>query len=293
MISAASVGGAGAAGSYYTRDNYYSAEDLEQSSQWFGVGAEAAGLAGPVSIDTFTAVLEGRLPDGSVIGNGQTGTHRAGMDLTFSAPKSLSMLAYVGGDTRLLDANMAAVKATLAWAEKNLAEARTGAGGANVVKTGNLLVALFQHDTSRNLDPQAHVHAVIANATQTVRRQMARASQRQAVVEQHPARLDLSRLSSRRRDQARLRDRQCRQTRQLRDRRCRPQRGRSVQHAPRRNPRNRSGETRQSRKRQSADAPSDRTANTRSQAGHRQSRRVATKLARPRRGKRHRFINLW
>ena len=167
MISAASVGGAGAAGSYYTRDNYYSAEDLEQSSQWFGAGAEAAGLAGPVSIDTFTAVLEGRLPDGSVIGNGQTGTHRPGMDLTFSAPKSLSMLAYVGGDTRLLDANMAAVKATLAWAEKNLAEARTGAGGANVVKTGNLLVALFQHDTSRNLDPQAHVHAVIANATQT------------------------------------------------------------------------------------------------------------------------------
>jgi len=168
VISAASVGGAGAAGSYYTRDNYYSAEDLEQSSQWFGAGAEAAGLAGPVSIDTFTAVLEGRLSDGSVIGNGQTGTHRAGMDLTFSAPKSLSMLAYVGGDTRLLDANMAAVKATLAWAEKNLAEARVGPRGAQVVVgTGNLLVALFQHDTSRNLDPQAHVHAVIANATQT------------------------------------------------------------------------------------------------------------------------------
>ncbi|UAJ12402.1 MobF family relaxase [Polymorphobacter megasporae] len=167
MISAASVGGAGAAGSYYTRDNSYSAEDLEQSSQWLGAGAQTAGLVGSVSIDTFTEVLKGRLPDGRVIGNGQTGSHRAGMDLTFSAPKSLSMLAYVGGDTRLLDANMAAVKATLAWAEKHLAEARTGAGGANVVKTGNLIVALFQHDTSRNLDPQAHVHAVIANATQT------------------------------------------------------------------------------------------------------------------------------
>ena len=171
MISAASVGGAGAAASYYGKDNYYSAEDLEQSSQWFGAGADAAGVrdgvGDGVSLDIFTAILEGRLPDGSVIGNGMTGTHRAGMDLTFSAPKSLSMLAYVAGDTRLLDANMAAVKATLKWAEANLAEARTGAGGEKVVKTGNLLVALFQHDTSRNLDPQAHVHAVIANATRT------------------------------------------------------------------------------------------------------------------------------
>ncbi|QYE37221.1 conjugative relaxase (plasmid) [Polymorphobacter sp. PAMC 29334] len=167
MISAASVGGAGAAASYYGKDNYYSAEDLEQSSLWLGAGAEAAGLSGGVALDTFTAILEGKMPDGTVIGVGQTGSHRPGMDLTFSAPKSLSLLAYVAGDERLLDANMAAVKATLKWAEANLAEARTGAGGEKVVKTGNLVVALFQHDTSRNLDPQAHIHAVIANATQT------------------------------------------------------------------------------------------------------------------------------
>ena len=108
------------------------------------------------------------MPDDSVIPAGRNGQHMPGMDMTFSAPKSVSMLAYIGGDTRLLDANMAAVKETLAWAEKNLAEARVSKDGkVTVEKTGKLVVGLFQHDTNRNLDPQAHVHAVIANATQT------------------------------------------------------------------------------------------------------------------------------
>jgi ATP-dependent exoDNAse (exonuclease V) alpha subunit len=58
------------------------------------------------------------------------------------------------------------VKASLSWAEKTFAEARVSKGrGQEVVGTGNLVVALFQHDTSRLLDPQAHIHAVIANAT--------------------------------------------------------------------------------------------------------------------------------
>jgi conjugative relaxase-like TrwC/TraI family protein len=107
------------------------------------------------------------MPDGTELGAGN-GKHRAGFDLTFSAPKTLSMLAYIGGDERLLEANMKATKATIAWVEKNLAETRMkGADGKiESVKTGNLVVALFQHDTNRNQDPQAHVHAVIANATQ-------------------------------------------------------------------------------------------------------------------------------
>ena len=106
------------------------------------------------------------MPDGSALQAGRNGAHRPGMDLTFSAPKSVSLLAYVGGDERLLTANMAAVKSTIAWAEKNLAETRVSKNGKlETVKTGNLVVALFQHDTNRNLDPQAHVHAVIANVT--------------------------------------------------------------------------------------------------------------------------------
>ena len=167
MISMGSVGGAGAAASYYTKDNYYTDRDAAEASGWVGVGADAAGLEGPVDEAQFKALLEGRLPDGSLVPAALNGAHAAGMDMTFSAPKSLSLLAYVGGDTRLLEANMAAVKSTLAWAEKNLAETRISKNGkVETVKTGNLVVALFSHDTSRNLDPQAHVHAVIANATQ-------------------------------------------------------------------------------------------------------------------------------
>ena len=164
----ASVGGAGAAASYYTKDNYYTAEDASEASLWAGQGADAAGLNGAVGIDDFKSILEGRMPDGSVIPGGKNGIHAAGMDMTFSAPKSLSLLAYIGGDERLLAANLQAVKATLAYAEKNFAEARQSKKGKiEVVKTGKLVVGLFQHDTSRNLDPQAHIHAVIANATQT------------------------------------------------------------------------------------------------------------------------------
>ena len=166
MISMAAIGGAGAASSYYTTDNYYTDRDASEASAWAGQGAEYAGLSGPVEVDQFRDILEGKMPDGTVLQPGRGGTHAPGMDMTFSAPKSLSLLAYVGGDERLLAANMAAVKTTLAWAEKNLAEAREGKNGkTETVKTGNLVVALFQHDTNRNLDPQAHVHAVIANAT--------------------------------------------------------------------------------------------------------------------------------
>ncbi|MBL7395885.1 relaxase domain-containing protein, partial [Escherichia coli] len=75
--------------------------------------------------------------------------------------------AYVAGDTRVLAANMVAVQKTMAWVEKNLAEGRKDVEGRKVpVPTGKLVYALFQHDTSRALDPQAHVHSVIANLTQ-------------------------------------------------------------------------------------------------------------------------------
>jgi conjugative relaxase-like TrwC/TraI family protein len=168
MISMAAVGGAGAAASYYTKDNYYTDRDASEASAWAGQGAVAAGLAGEIDVDAFKAVLEGRLPDGSIIPTGRNDIHTPGMDLTFSAPKSLSMLAYIGGDERLLEANMAAVRETLAWAEKNLAETRVSKDGKVTIETtGKLIVGLFQHDTNRNLDPQAHVHAVIANATQS------------------------------------------------------------------------------------------------------------------------------
>lgn len=164
MLSVASVRSASGAANYFAKDDYYTVEGSSEISAWGGEGAEAIGLSGEVSKDAFEGVLNGILPSGEAVA--QVENRRAGYDLTFSMPKSASVMAYVAGDKRVLDANMAAVKATMAWVEKNLAEGRRDIEGRKVpVQTGNLVYALFQHDTSRALDPQAHIHAVIANLT--------------------------------------------------------------------------------------------------------------------------------
>ena len=161
---------------YYERDGYYAKDDPEHrdASAWAGRGAEELGLEGPVDPETFRAVLEGKVPDGSGSELGRRGrdgeiTHRPGRDLTLSAPKSVSLAALVGGDARVVDAHDRAVARTLAWFEKNVAETRmkdpeTG----RMARTGDqkTVIATFRHDTSRNLDPALHTHAVIANMVQ-------------------------------------------------------------------------------------------------------------------------------
>ena len=165
MLSVASVRSAKGASAYFAADNYYTAGVDAPAGEWFGKGAEALGLAGEVDQQRFEALLTGELPDGSRVGTPDR--HRAGIDLTFSLPKSWSLLALVGGDRRIVEAYREAVKDTLRWAERNAAETRMEVRGRErVVATGNLVVALFEHDTSRAKDPQAHVHSVIANVTQ-------------------------------------------------------------------------------------------------------------------------------
>ena len=86
---------------------------------------------------------------------------------TFSAPKSVSLLAEVFESRGVREAHESAVKETLRYIEKELACARqTVEGRTKRVQTGNLIVALFRHNTSRDLDPQTHTHAVIMNTTQ-------------------------------------------------------------------------------------------------------------------------------
>jgi conjugative relaxase-like TrwC/TraI family protein len=168
MISLTAVRSAAAAGEYYAQDNYYTTSDLTDGSQWLGAGAKKLGLAGRVETAAFSDILAGRLPDGSVL-DAKRGEHRPGLDMTFSAPKSLSLLALLGGDDRIVEALRASVVATVAWAERNLAEARVWDPQVKrqvVERTGNLLAAGFLHDVSRNGDPQLHQHVVIANATQ-------------------------------------------------------------------------------------------------------------------------------
>lgn len=163
-VSIGKVHSAGGAAAYFAADNYYTAEQSEAASAWAGEGAKDLALSGTVETATFERILNGELPDGTQIGD--AATRDSGRDFTFSMPKSASLLALVSGDKRILAAHMQAVKQTMTWAEKNLAEARVYIGGKDVaVRTGNLVYALFPHDTSRATDPQSHIHAVIANLT--------------------------------------------------------------------------------------------------------------------------------
>jgi|LNFM01.1.fsa_nt_gb conjugative relaxase-like TrwC/TraI family protein len=168
MLSLKNVSGASAAASYYEKDNYYTNSDEQtERSSWWGRGAEVLGLSGPVDPQVFEQVLNGDLPNGEEIRQGTSGRDRVGIDATFSAPKSVSLLSEVGGDERLRDAHERAVTRALEYVQDETAEARIMVDGErSVERTGNFIVARFEHDTSRAHDPQVHTHAVIVNATQ-------------------------------------------------------------------------------------------------------------------------------
>lgn len=154
------------ASSYYEADDYY-AEGGLSPSEWQGQGAEALGLSGEVDRDSFRELLDGK------IGQQQLGTfrdgqleHRPGWDVTLSAPKSVSIMAEVAGDRRLIEAHGEAARTAMAHVEKHMAATRVRDGGAVTRQaTGNLVIASFQHGTSRAQDPQLHTHNVIMNAT--------------------------------------------------------------------------------------------------------------------------------
>jgi hypothetical protein len=165
--------------SYYEKDDYYTAgqDELKSAGEWFGKGVArldrgidgrflkipgleipASGLrAGDaVDRDDLKALLEGNLPDGTRLGRVIDGerVHTPGWDLTFSAPKSVSILAEIGGDQRLRQAHQEAVKATLTWIESNIiAYRQSSPDGVQTHLSRKLIAALFQHGTSREKDP--------------------------------------------------------------------------------------------------------------------------------------------
>jgi conjugative relaxase-like TrwC/TraI family protein len=165
MLSVASVKSASGAANYFAKDDYYTAEHSSEATAWGGVGAAEVGLKGEVTKEAFEKILNGELPDSEKVG--QVQNRQSGVDLTFSMPKSASILAYVAGDERVLAAHMTAVKTTMTWVEQKFAEGRTyeRTKSGEPVRTGNLVYALFQHDTSRALDPQGHIHVLVANMT--------------------------------------------------------------------------------------------------------------------------------
>ncbi|EFJ5721590.1 conjugative transfer relaxase/helicase TraI [Escherichia coli] len=163
MLSISSI--KGDAGYYSHEDNYYASGSLD--SRWMGEGAEKLGLKGEVASADMDAVRQGKLPDGSDLSRMVNGVnkHRSGYDLTFSAPKSVSVMALVGEDRRFIEAHNRAVAVVMQEVEKLVSARITEEGKTDTVLTGNMVAALYNHDTSRDLDPQLHTHALVFNAT--------------------------------------------------------------------------------------------------------------------------------
>lgn len=162
--------------------NYWSQRGVI-AGEWQGRLAAQFGLAGAVSAEDFGKLSQGQHPetgeqliqqrasyeyqnaDGKTI---KTMEHRAGWDATFSAPKSVSLTALVGGDDRVREAHRESVSTALEQLEY-YTQARIG-GNHPPETTGNFIAAKFEHDTARPVDgyvaPQLHTHAVIFNLTE-------------------------------------------------------------------------------------------------------------------------------
>ena len=143
-------------------------------SEWLGTGAEAQGLAGSVSREDLINGFLGQIKDGPDIsqrgGKSADTDRRYAMDMTLSAPKSVSLVALAGGDERLIAAHQEAVRVAMSYVESDMVYARLGKGGADSEFTGKAVIASYTHETSRTVDgiadPQLHSHNLILNQTQ-------------------------------------------------------------------------------------------------------------------------------
>jgi conjugative relaxase-like TrwC/TraI family protein len=179
---------AGQAQTYHQKEftakeqNYWSQRGVI-AGEWQGRLAGQFGLAGTVSAEDFAKLSQGQHPqtgeqlvrqrasyeyqdaDGKTI---KTMEHRAGWDATFSAPKSVSLTALVGGDERVREAHRESVRVALDQLER-YTQARIG-GNHQPETTGKFIAAKFEHDTARPVDgyvaPQLHTHAVVFNVTE-------------------------------------------------------------------------------------------------------------------------------
>ena len=148
-------------------EDYYTGHG-EAAGRWFGHGAELLRLHGTVDADDLTAILEGRRPGSD---ERLTRTKVPGFDLTFRAPKSVSVL-YALGDpdsmSSVVEAHEAAVDAAIGYLEREACVTRRRVDGEVTGFTGEGFVAAgFRHRTSRAGDPTLHTHVLVANLTRT------------------------------------------------------------------------------------------------------------------------------
>src|SRR3712207_5108305 len=131
-------------------------------------GAAALGLQGTVASEPLLRVLAGEHPaTGEPLGR-VLAARRPGFDLTFSAPKSVSVLFGIGDDrlrSTLRAAHDQAVADALGYMERQAAVTRRGPAGVHAIAGNGLVAAGFRHRTSRAGDPQLHTHVLVANLT--------------------------------------------------------------------------------------------------------------------------------
>ena len=188
MLTVSKALSAGQARTYHAREfvseaqNYWS-RDAQVHSEWQGRLAQEWGLRGSVGAEEFARLSEGQHPaSGAQLVKHQPAKtydneygkeitsveHRAGWDATFSAPKSVSLTALVGGDESVRVAHRESVRVALGELER-YTQARIGNVHAPET-TAKFIAATFEHDTARPVDgyaaPQLHTHAVIFNVTE-------------------------------------------------------------------------------------------------------------------------------
>lgn len=167
MLSIYTLKSASDAFTYYQQGDYYTTEGVEGHSFWFGKGAESLNLAGPVDFGIFKELLEGKLPNGTLMTQTARGEyHRPGYDLTFSAPKSISILALIGGNKEVLQAYRQSIQEVLVKIEQKYGSCRNKEKGVTEIeKTQNMVFAVFEHADTRAGDPGLHDHCVLMNMT--------------------------------------------------------------------------------------------------------------------------------
>jgi conjugative relaxase-like TrwC/TraI family protein len=148
------------------RDDYYSGRG-ESPGRWTGSGAETIGLGRQVADDGFMALMDGRDPAAGERLKRVGGRSKvAAFDLTFSAPKSVSVLFAIGEPTMagaLVEAHESAVDAALGYLEGEACRVRRGRGGVRRDVGEGFVAAVYRHRMSRAEDPQLHTHVVAAN----------------------------------------------------------------------------------------------------------------------------------
>ena len=181
MLTIRAMAGGETYAAHHLSNNDYYAVGETITGQWVGQGAKLLGLEGDVTMDQFDAIRQGNHPEtGRFLRqrhsadrvsereiNGktviETATARNLYDFTVSAPKAISVQALE--DLRLIEAHRIAVTEMTAEMERVAGAYVRNDGAKDTRLTSNMVIARYEHDTSRELDPQLHTHLVAGNLT--------------------------------------------------------------------------------------------------------------------------------